>query len=85
MTLATFPIQAGANAIQMQVALGQTSDKAGMDGAEASGLLTAAISSIRTVSAFSMQEAIQARYQKAISPLSATRKYKGLVSGLILA
>ena len=82
-TLATFPIQAGANAIQMQVALGQTSDKAGMDGAEASGLLTAAIASIRTVSAFSMQESIQARYQKAIAPLSSTRKSKGLVSGLI--
>lgn len=83
MTLATFPVQAGANAIQMQVALGQSTDKAGMDGAEASGLLSAAIGSIRTVAAFTMQESIQGSYQKAISPLSSSRKVRGLVTGVI--
>lgn len=82
-TLATFPIQAGANAIQMQVALGQSSDGKGRDGAEASGLLSSAIASIRTVSAFSMQERIQAQYQKAIGPLSADRISRGIVSGII--
>lgn len=83
MTLATFPIQAGANAIQMQVALGQSTDKAGMDGAEANGLLSAAIGSIRTVAAFTMQESIQASYEKAISPLASSRKLRGLVTGVI--
>lgn len=83
MTLATFPIQAGANAIQMQVALGQSTDKAGMDGAEASGLLSAAVGSIRTVAAFTMQESIQGSYQKAIAPLSSSRKVRGLVTGVL--
>ncbi len=82
-TLATFPIQAGANAIQMQVALGQSSDKTGLDGAEASGLLSAAIGSIRTVAAFTMQESIQASYQRAISPLASSRKKRGLATGVI--
>lgn len=83
-TLATFPIQAGANAIQMQVALGQVSEKAGSEGGEeASGLLTAAISSIRTVAAFSMQEGMLAKYGKAIAPLAAKKKAKGVVSGVI--
>jgi hypothetical protein len=36
----------------------------GIDGAEASGLLSAAISSIRTVTAFNMQQSIQAGYSK---------------------
>lgn len=82
-TLATFPIQAGANAIQMQVALGQSSDKTGMDGAEASGLLSAAIGAVRTVAAFNMQSAITAQYEKAISPLASSRKARGLVTGVV--
>ncbi len=83
-TLATFPIQAGANAIQMQIALGQVSEKAGSEGGEeASGLLSAAITSIRTVAAFSMQEGMLTKYGIAIAPLAARKKVKGLVSGAI--
>ena len=83
-TLSTFPIQAGANAIQMQVMLGQGTDQEGVDGgAQASGLLTAAIQSIRTVSAFSMQDSLQASYKKSIAPQSDSRKWRGIVSGTI--
>lgn len=58
-------MNAAANAVQMQVALGQGTDQAGITGgAEASGLLNAAISSIRTVSAFNMQNHIQTLYKK---------------------
>jgi len=64
-TLATFPINAAANAIQLSVMMGQGTDKEGISGgAEANGLLSASIAAIRTVSAFSMQERIQLAYEK---------------------
>jgi hypothetical protein len=58
-------VMAVSGAIQMQVMLGQTTEKGDLDsGAEANGLLASSILAIRTVSAFSMQDALQASYEK---------------------
>ena len=57
--------------------MGQGTDKEGISGgAEASGLLTASILAIRTVSAFSMQDGIQKAYEKV-----STLKLMGSKSG----
>lgn len=77
------PVNAAANAVQMSVALGQGTDKEGISGgAEASGLLTASILAIRTVTAFSMQESLQAAYEKAIEPMTTARRKRGWGQGL---
>lgn len=68
----------------MQVALGQVSDEPGSEGGEeANGLLSAAIASIRTVSAFSMQEGLLGSYRRAIAPLATKKKLTGVMSGVI--